>query len=596
MKLDSGKYNYQPPKFGLLFLQVLIASLFIILCARFWYLQILKGQEYAERAEANRTRTEKIFAPRGIIYDRNNKKLAENNIIFDLTIVREDCPDIAGTIAKVAIILGVDKDALQKRYDNARKRAGNFEPLPILKDISFEEVALIESYSLFLPGLQIQTQSRRFYPEGEAFAHVLGYVAEADEKEIKEYPALDMGDSIGKQGLELTVENRLRGIKGEYKNQRDAFGKILFKDLQTQSQPGESIVLSLDADLQHKIIDIMDDYIGTVIVMNPHNGHILSAVTLPSYDNNLFVSGLSHAEWNRIVNDERYPLHNRAVQSMYPPASIWKIMMADLILANNISPDQEVVCTGSVKIGANTFRCWHRGGHGRVNLAKALMVSCDSYFYLMGEELGISKIAAYAEACGFGATTGVDLPNEKAGFVPTAEWKREKLNEVWRAGDTVNVAIGQGQTLVTPLQVASYISSLLNGGKLLKPQIFLSAEAEINSTTPTSFASRELIKQIMVNTASYGTASVLTRKNKNILIGAKTGTAQVKKLQMQGGRVLRNDELDFKSRDHAWMVSFAQHKGKDVVIVVMLEHGGSGSSNAGPVVADIINYIYRNDI
>ncbi len=594
MRIERDQHNYQPPTTGLWLLQGLVLLLFIILCSRFWYLQILRGEEFTQLAEANQTRIEKIFASRGIIFDRNYTKLAKDNLTFDITIIREDVTNAEVTIALISSILGLDKNLLMKTYTESSKKRTRFEHTLVLSDITFEQVAKIESNMLFLPGVSIQTNARRFYPEADAFAHILGYVAEASEKDMDKNEELAFGDIVGRQGLELVFEDTLRGTKGEYRNRRDVLGKVLAKSLEKEPETGENIILSLDADLQHKIIEIMGEYSGSVVVMDPYNGQLHAMVTLPSYDNNLFVRGFSHQQWSEVINDFRTPLQNRTIQSVYPPGSVWKIMMAALFLQEGIDPEEEVYCPGYMKYGNNISRCWRDGGHGHMSMEEALQNSCDVYFYDLGVKTGIDKISAFAQLSGFGHKSGIDIPNENGGLVPSKEWKLRRYGEKWQGGETLNVSIGQGQVLVTPLQVAVYISSLLNGGKILKPQVLFTEVPEVINETPSTAEHRELLQQFMVATVEDGTARVLNQKNPEIIVGGKTGTAQVAKLQFDGNRRLKTHEMEFYTRDHAWISAFVKYKNRDFVIVTMVEHGGGGSSVAGPVTRDVIKYMYRD--
>ncbi len=595
MKINRENYNYQPPKIGMIFLQSLIGALFIVLASRFWYLQILRGQEYTRLADANRVRIEKILAPRGLIYDRFGEPLASNNLVFDVVLVREDCPDVESALSNMANLLSIPKTIMKENYSALAPYVTIFDPIPILENITFEQVAKIENSLMFLPGISIQTQSRRYYPDSNAFAHILGYVAKANREELEDNKDLNMGDSIGKQGLERFFEANLRGVKGEYRNQRDALGKVLAKDLEKPSINGDNLTLSFDVDLQREIIKLMGDYSGSVIVMEPTTGHLLAMVTLPSYDANLFVRGLSVAEWQAISTSDDYPLHNRSIQGMYPPGSVWKLLMAGLLLENGVNPKETIECKGFYTSGKDTFRCWKKDGHGKVDMEKAIIDSCDVYFYTQGEAIGIDKISEYAMNSGFGDLTGIDLPSEKSGLVPTREWKLKRFNEAWLGGETVNVSIGQGQTLVTPLQMAVYTSALVNGGKVLKPLMNYYESPVVRAYLPLSDENRQYILDTMINTARKGTANVLTRGNHGVTIGGKTGTAQVVKIQMSGNRRLRTEEMIRKQRDHSWITSFAEYKGKQVVITTMVEHGGGGSTVAGPITRDIIGYIARQE-
>ncbi len=595
MKIES-QYTYQPPRLGLFLLQILILLLFLVLCSRFWYLQVLQGQKYSELSEANKIHTEEIRAARGIIFDKNFNKLARNDITFSVSVNREYAPDADYSLYSIASLLGLDVKELKDNFNKAKRKLSYYAPVPVLDGLTYEQVVKIESNIMFMPGVSTHTNLRREYPYGSSFAHILGYVAEATTEDMENDEELALGDIVGRQGLEIEFEQTLRGAKGLYRDQRDVFGKIIDRNMETEPIAGTNVVLSLDADLQNKIIEIMGDYAGSVVVMDPHTGHLLALVTLPSYDNNLFVRGLSHEKWNEISTDLRFPLQNRTIQSMYPPASIWKLVMAALFLEEGISEHSSVYCSGSKKIGNREFQCWKKGGHGYVDMETAIKQSCDIYFYEKSLDIGIDKIAEFSKAVGFGEPTGIDIPNEKGGLVPTREWKMKRYNEPWQNGETANVSIGQGQTLVTPVQIASYIASILNGGKVLKPQILLSEKAEVSLETPTSKRNRDLIKKYMVATANSGTAKVIKSINPGINIGGKTGTAQVVKLRMIGERRLKTHEMEYFERDHAWIASFAEYKGKDYVVVTMLEHAGGGSSAAGPVVRDVINYLYKEEI
>ncbi len=464
--------------------------------------------------------------------------------------------------------------------------------------MTFEQMAKLEAESIFLPGVSIQTQARRFYPDGSAFAHILGYVAKANHSELDANPALVLGDNIGKQGLELTLEHELRGDKGELKNNRNAVGRVISNDIQAEAHPGEDIHLSLDKDLQMKIIELMGEYSGSVIVMEPHTGQVLAMVTLPTYDNNLFVRGLSIDEWSELSTNPRSPLHNRSTQGMYPPGSVWKLLMALLFLENDVDPEEEISCTGNITIGSDKFHCWREHGHGKVNLEQALVESCDVYFYVMGEKMGIDKISEYAFASGFGSTTEIDLPNEKGGLVPTREWKYERYKARWLGGETVNVSIGQGQTLVTALQIATYTSAIRNGGKLLKPQIIANTPPTYTGLLPATPENLEFVHNSMIETvaAENGTARTLSYTNLGITIGGKTGTAQVVSLRRnEENERLTTEEMELYERDHSWITSFASYNNKDIVVTTMVEHGGGGSSTAGPITREIINYYYNNN-
>ena len=581
---------YQPRKGGLVLLLCLIALLFFVFTIRFWFLQIHRGADYDQQAQANRLRQEWLYASRGVIRDAKGILLAENRPAFGLALVREDCPDVSATLAQVSAWVGVPLEQLQNRFQQDKRKLKPFEPILLLSNMSFDQVARIESEIMRWPGLEIVTRSKRFYPQGNEFSHILGYVAEANEKELAADSYLSLGDSVGKQGIEYVFEQRLRGQKGLYSVEVDVLGRVLGKNLMDDPHNGESLKLSIDSELQKKLSALLGDQTGSIVVMEPHTGRLRALVTNPSYDNNLFVDGLSQKDWLALRDNPFRPLQNRAIQSVYPPGSVWKLMMSGLFLKEGISPDYSVTCTGSVKLGNREFRCWSRWGHGAVNLLRSLMQSCDVYYYVLGEKIGIDKLNAFARACGFGSRTGIDLPYEKAGLVPSREWKKKRSGEVWYRGETLNVAIGQGYTLTTPLQVAHFVSALLNDGVLLKPQLLLDAPPEEQGRIPISSRHCKMILEAMRQTADTGTAKVLRRTD--AVIGGKTGTAQVVKIRMVGDRRQKKEEMAYLERDHAWIASWGRKDNEDLVVVVMLEHGGGGSAAAGPVARDVYNILY----
>lgn len=592
MKIDLDSEGYQPPRAGLILLQASIGLLFVIFCARFWYLQIHRGAEYVRLAQENRLRHERVFASRGEIYDNNNALLAENRTAFGLALTREDCPDIPSALAQVSAWTGVPLERITARYEQDRSKGRIFDPILLLTDMPFSQVAPIEAEIYRWPGLQVVTHSRRHYTQGPAFAHILGYVAEATEAELADDPGLALGDTVGRQGLESVLEPRLRGQKGLYRMEVDVLGRPLSRTLVEAPRAGNNVSLALNAQLQDAIMGAMGEYSGSVVVMDPDSGKLLALVTKPSYDNNMFIGGLSQKDWDSLRNDPRYPLQNRGIQSVYPPGSVWKLMMVGLLMEKGVSPTERVFCPGMYTLGNHTFRCWRKGGHGQVDMARSLIESCDVYYYSMGERMGIDNIEAFARACGYGKITGIDLPHENAGLVPSRTWKRERFKERWQGGETINVSIGQGHTLVTPLQTAVFLSSLVNGGDILKPQLLADSPREVRSQSPISAKHREMILDYMVRTVDLqsGTAKVLRRPD--MRIGGKTGTAQVVKIRMIGDRRIKASEMAFLERDHAWIGSWGEKNGRRVVVVTMLEHGGGGSSAAGPVTKAVYDILF----
>ena len=588
MAIEVSSEGYQPPKSGLLLLYSLIGFLFLLFVLRFWYLQLLNGEDFSRQALANRTRKQQIYATRGIIVDTHGTLVAENRPAYCLAIIREDCPDIPSTLAQVSQWTNTPLPLLQAKYMQDKKDVQSFEPQLLVMDIPFEQVVAIESQLYQWPGLNVVTRQRRFYPQGELFAHILGHVAEASPSEVATNKDTVLGDRIGKLGLELTLEPRLKGAKGNSITEVDAHGRQLGKIEETAPVAGENFTLSLDIALQEAAVKALGEESGCIIVMEPSTGKLRALVSLPTFDNNLFTAKLSEKDWAVLRDDPRHPMQNRAIQSVYPPGSVWKLMMAGLFLEQGISRDARVTCTGSTTIGTTRFRCWKESGHGSVNMRESLINSCDVYYYEMGQKVGIDNIERFAKACGFGGLTGIDLPHEREGLVPGKKWKiRRKAREPWQRGETLNVSIGQGFTLVTPLQMAVFVSSLMNEGKIMKPSLLEEEPLEVKGYVPIAEKDRQFILDGMQATAEVGTARRIKRSD--AIMGGKTGTAQVVAL---GERRKRKSEMAYKHRDHAWLTSWGKKDGKEYVVIVMVEHGGGGSSTAGPVTAEIYNALF----
>lgn len=587
MTIEIGSEGYQPPKLGIFLLYGLTALVFLLFVLRFWYLQILRGEEFAQKAYANRTRQERVYATRGIILDLKGRLLAENRPAYALTMIREDCPDIPATLAQVSQWTDIPLASLRAKFMQDRLRVKSFQPQIIATDVPFEKVQDIEQNIYQWPGLAVETRQRRYYPHGPLFAHILGYVADASEKELRADDKLALGDIVGKQGLELVLEKSLRGTKGQNRVEVDVLGRQLQKRQEEPPRAGENIRLSLDIDLQRAASEALGENAGAVVVLEPYSGKLRALVTHPSYDNNMFTTTLSKKDWAALVDDPRHPLQNRAIQSVYPPGSVWKLMMAGLFLEQKIDPKTVVVCHGQVTLGTHTFRCWKRGGHGAMNMMQSLVNSCDVYYYEMAQRVGIDTMERFARACGFGRVTGIDLPHERSGLVPGREWKKRRFGEPWQRGETLNVAIGQGYTLVTPVQMAVFVGALLNDGNILKPSLIENEAAEPKGKLPVPAEHRNFILESMRITAASGTARRISRPD--AIMGGKTGTAQVVRL---GERRLRSHEMEYLHRDHAWLTSWGSKDGQVYVVVVMVEHGGGGSATAGPIVAKVYESLF----
>lgn len=577
---------------GSTLLLVLLVVLFCVFGIRLWYLQIYKSDFYKSRAQENRTRQSTMFSPRGVIRDRTGVLLAENTPAYALALVREDCPDIPGTLDQISRWTGQPRDELQKAFEIGRKRVKHFDEQVIVPNIPFELVALVESHRQDWPGLTIAVRPKRSYAYGPTLAHVLGYVARANEEELNNDPDLQLGDDVGKQGVELVLERTLRGTKGLEEFEVDASGRVLSSRVVSSPVMGQDLNLSISLALQEVATKALEGRVGSVVAMDADTGEVLAQVSLPSYDPNEFVVGISHTKWKELLEDPLHPLQNRPVQSAYPPGSVFKLVLGGLGLESGaVNPSTTVFCSGVYKLGQREFRCWNKGGHGTTDFKKSLRESCDVYYYQLGERLGVNAISEYATNCGFGVKTGVELPHERSGNMPTAEWKLNRFGEKWQGGETLNYSIGQGYTLTTPMQVARFVSALVNGGSLLRPTLLRTETPEVVSELPMGKTTRKLILDAMVATVDEerGTAKLLRRPG--IRIGGKTGTAQVVKL-LDKYEKKKTTEIPYKYRDHAWLACFAEKDGRRFVVVAMVEHGGHGGSDAGPVAGAVLDALF----
>ena len=588
MNMEFEPEGYQPPRAGLFLLYACVAFLFIVFLLRFWYLQVLRGADYARQAQENRLHLERIYSNRGLVFDRHGRLLAENRPAYCIAVTADNCPDISATLTQISQWTEIPFETLESKYAQGRKQVPSFEPQILVFDIPFDTLTHIEMELPRWPGVSILTRQRRHYPQGPLFSHILGYVAEANEKEMDADKDLDLGDIIGKQGLELRMEKSLRGKKGLHEVEVNARGRQLARLERDPPHSGQNLTLSLDLDIQQAAADILGEEAGSIVVMEPETGQLVALLTKPAFDNNAFAARLSYKEWEELRTNPRHPLLNRAIQSVYPPGSVWKLMMAGLILSEGISPKETVTCTGAVQLGNRQFRCWRGGGHGRVDLEQSLVQSCDVYYYQMAERIGIDKLAAFARKCGFGGVTGIDLPHEQRGLVPDRAWRRSR-GETWQRGETLNVSIGQGSTLVTPIQLAAFVSALLNGGNMLKPSLVYNEAPVVRGSLPMTDESRTRIVEAMRATVEHerGTAKRIARPD--AVMGGKTGTAQVVRI---GDVRLKSHQMAYEHRDHAWMATWGAKNDKTYVVIVMLEHGGGGSSAAGPLAAAMYNKLF----
>ncbi len=575
---------------------LLLGAIFLLFCfigLRLWYFQIFKGSELAEKAKSNKLRLQTIYAPRGLIFDRKGTLLASNEPSYSLALIREDCQHIDATLKQISLWTGIKTKELKKRYLKDKKKIPAFREQILVANIAPKTLARIEAELIYWPGVKIVVRPYRRYTHGSLLPHVIGYVALANEKELQADPSLDMGDNIGRQGIELTCDKRLRGKKGQEEQEVDVSGRVLTRRILSEPQAGKNLTLSIDLDLQKTAVEAVGGRTGAVVVMEAATGQLLALVSSPGYNSNDFACGISQKKWQGLIDNPFHPLQNRPLQSVYPLGSVYKLVVAGCALHHQlITPGTQFFCSGTYTVGNRSFRCWKRHGHGTTNLQRSLVESCDVYYYSLGEKLGIDKISTFSKKCGFGRKTGIDLPYERAGLVPDRNWKKKRFHRSWQKGETLNLSIGQGFIQVSPLQVARFLASLLNGGKLLKPVLDKNEQPTMQGEIPMSPSIRSILKKDMIATVEKekGTATML--HTDGMVVGGKTGTAQVIKL-MERFEQKKTEEIPYKYRDHAWMGSWGLLKGKYYVVVVFLEHGGHGGSDAGPVAKAMLDKIFQ---
>jgi len=578
-------------KFKAKMLTSFVFVLFGFLMFRLVNMQIFNGQYYEGLSRNNRLRIIDIEAPRGKILDRNGIILADNRPAYNIMVMPQDISDADAVSSRIAGLLQVNAGEIRKKIDEATPKP--YDPVCIARDISFDHVAIIESEIFTLPGVSIEAVPERDYVYEELASHILGFLGEISKKGLTAYKEGDyaIGDLIGKSGIELICEERLRGAKGKRIFEVDALGRKIHVLDEHLPDAGETVTLTIDKRLQLIASNSLGKKAGAVVAIVPSTGEILAMVSSPTFDPNMFVSPMTKEMWKEIIEDPMHPLENRALRGQYPPGSIFKIAVSFAALSTHaIDPEEELNCPGDYTLGANTYRCWKTQGHQDVDMIKAIRESCDVYFYKLGEALGIDVISQFAQELGFGRPTGIELSDEVSGLIPTRQWKLKRFNTSWKPGETIITAIGQGFTLVTPLQVAKAMSSIVNGGRLYTPKILISSDTVLEKEFDIGLDDIDIIKTGMreVVEGKLGTARGI--RDPMFSIGGKTGTAQV--VRGVKSRLMDESDLPYKHRDHAWFFGFSPVENPEILVVAVGEHGGHGGSIAAPVVRDVIKGYY----
>ncbi|MEK6690799.1 MAG: penicillin-binding protein 2 [Nitrospirota bacterium] len=583
-----------------------ILILIALIVLRIWYYQVLKGNYYRELSENNRLRIIKILPPRGIIYDREGIPLVENIPSFDISLVIEDIyiEDIykeGDTISRLGKFIGIPEEEIKKKIEVA-KRKEPFQPVKIKENASWEEVAVIEARKVDMPGVFVEVEVTRNYLYGDLGAHLIGHLGRItpEQVELEEYLNFPRGSLIGQWGIEKSFDNALRGIPGERIIEVDALGREVKVLAEKESIPGDDIYLTLDLNTQKTAENALGKEAGAIVAIDPNNGGILAFSSRPSLDPNMFSKGTQRQYWTDMMNNPIHPLMNRVTQSQVPPGSTFKIVMAAAGLeTGKITPSTEVNCQGSIRFGNRDFRCWKAGGHGRVSLHRAIVESCDVYFYELGKKLGIDVISKYAETFGLGKITGIPLPSEKTGLVPSTEWKNRALGKPWFPGETLSVSIGQGYLLVTPLQMAQVAASVANDGIIYKPQVvkringkngyidLLPEGTKIQINNGTMKFLRDAMAGVVEEPGGTGhrARSTIAR------IGGKTGTSQIIGMKER----VKSENIPKRFRDHAWFVAFAPAENARIAVASFVEHGGHGGVSSAPLAKRVIEEYIKNN-
>lgn len=595
-RLDFDPYSIEILNKQLKKTTLLILVIFGVLILRLWFLQILNGSTYRTKSENNRINLRAISPFRGVIFDRNGEMLVGNRPSYDIYVIPEGVQDQKHLSASLKRLIGLEPQIIEQKIGGASRRYP-FRPICIKRDISRNELAVIETHRFNLPGIMIKIKPQRHYIQGNLAAHLLGYLGEIDEDQLRSgrYPGSKPGDLIGKTGVELKWQPLLNGMPGGEQVEVDAAGRKIRSISRMPPISGGNIYLTIDKDLQALAERCLKDKKGAIVALNPNNGEILAMASSPCFDPNLFIGGIDRTTWEKIVSSKDFPLQNRALSGQYPPGSIFKIVIALAGLEEGtIDPEEELFCNGKYFLGEHPYRCWQKYGHGMVNLRRALVESCDVYFYKMGKRLGVDKIARYARRLGLGKETGFSVGQEKKGLIPTSKWKLKRFGVPWQLGETISMSIGQSFVLVTPVQMASMIAAVFNGGFIFKPQVIKQAgktgDDKGYSFKPKMIGSvgfkkehLDLVKSALVGVVNDTRGTGWRAKLKDVEVAGKTGTAQVITVEKDKEGDSKADEIPARFRDHAWFIAVAPAEKPQIALAIVIENGGHGGKVAAPI-------------
>ncbi len=561
-------------------------------------LQIEDSEDYKLLADANRVNLRLIPPSRGLIFDRLGRPIAVNEQNYRVVFIREQTNNPRNVLARLSNIIDLDLKIQDKLLQDMKKRS-SFIPITVAENLTWDDFARISVNLPSLPGIIPEVGLTRHYKEYETYAHVVGYVGPISDKDLKSAkkvdPVLQIPKfQIGKVGIEKKLEKHLRGRAGVSKVEVNASGRVMRELNRTQGKSGENINLTIETNLQKFTSERLKGMSASAVLVDIESGDILSLVSTPSYNPNNFVLGISQSNWNALLNDERKPLLNKATSGAYPPGSTFKMIVAAAALELGlIGLNDKIFCPGFYELGSRKFHCWLKGGHGKLTLQEAIQKSCDVYFYELSRKVGVKRIGAMARLLGLGQSYDLPLTGLSKGLMPSKKWKKERMGTSWLVGDTLNVGIGQGFSLATPLQLA-VMTARLASGRQITPNLIRAPNTTPTQPKPLSIKVNTLsaIRKGMFDVLNEkdGTAFKFRSTDENSLIAGKTGTSQVRKITREEREkgVIKNEDLPWKMRDHALFTCFAPYKKPKYALSVVVEHGGSGSKVAAPIARDIM--------
>ncbi len=579
-------------------------AVFVVLMIRLIFLQVIMGDEYRRLSLNNSIRLQSIDPPRGRLYDRNGDLLVDNRPSFDVNITLKDADPLNLTLERLAIHLKTPADALLSQIKQTRGVSA-YSPLLLRQDVGRDTLASIEVKKFDLPGVSVDTNLRRNYIYERQAAHLIGYLSEISPAELKSgsYPDCRSGDLIGKFGAEKMYENALRGKRGGRQVEVNANGLVVRVLKTVEAEPGHNVYLTIDQKLQHRTEALLDGVVGAAVAIEPATGKILTLASSPTFDQNSFVGGITREQWDSLISNPFRPMSNRAIQGEYPPGSTYKIITALAGLQEGVIDDKSVYhCPGHYRFGNRVYRCWKKGGHGKVDIVKAVEESCDVYFYQVGQLLGVDRLAWYAKAFGLGAPTGVQLDHEAQGLIPTAAWKKRRTGVPWQEGETLSIAIGQGFNLATPIQMAVLAGAVANGGDRYRPMILDNIkqmdgdsvqqnQPKMIGKLPVGPAHLELVKLGLWKVVNSENGTARGSRLADIEISGKTGTSQV--ISRKDNESIAEEDMPAHLRSHAWFIAYAPSDKPTIAVAVVVEHGEHGSGAAAPIAKEMIKTFLR---